>query len=110
MRTNSLAGLSFLGLILVGCFSSDDPPLGPREIQNHQLTQRIADVEAQVSSLRELRFIRRIHSAIITREEYTQQLQAGLQHWMSDAEDAAYSRELAQMGFFEDTLLSYRKQ
>lgn len=97
----------FTGCLFGGEDDSDTTPSGP--VANKPLADRIAGIQQGLSDLRGMPFTRALHSAVITPEFFKKQVEANVGESINDQTDRAVSRELAQLGFFKDTLGSIKK-
>jgi len=95
-----------LGLISAGCDLFDGKDEGAPPVSN--IEALVLKFEDQVAALRQLPFKRKVFPAVISRDDYARMTKTHIDSSLSEALSAHISRELAQLGFFRDTVLQYK--
>src|SRR5690606_10238680 len=108
MRTGHLSLFisGALFLILAGCESGGDSGPGPiiPPPAKSALDQRIASIQPALAQLRGMSFTSPIQSAVISREDFARETGSSVEEFAASQDVPAMNRQLAQMGFFPDTL------
>jgi hypothetical protein len=113
-RIPCIAWISISLSCFVGCslFGTEADTTSPPNTVSPELMRHVAqEVEkyrVQVETLRELPFQRKVHSAVVTREQYQEETAKEIDAGISDSLSQEISLQLSQFGFFPDTSLRYK--
>jgi hypothetical protein len=90
----------FIGVTLFSCGKN---PVSSGQADISEMQKKVAAISIDVAAIRGMSFIRPVHVGVITKAQYASLTSQSISSSVSSTEEAAMSKEYAQMGFLAES-------